>query len=376
MITGHGGNIYALAQRLGCAPADIIDMSSNVNPLGPMQGLTDALKANLDTITALPEVDAQTIVNQFAAHYDVNPGCVIAANGTTQLIHATPIALQSKRVLIVGPTYSDYADACAMFGVPHEFFLVDASRRFLLDISETARQCQGFDTVFICNPNNPTGSLIAAEDLKWLFAQAPQTMFVIDEAYLPFSDSEKHASVMGSEVPNVIVLHSMSKIFRIPGLRIGFLIGPPRVIDKFRHYQLPWTVNCLAHTAVNYLMTHGERVETFIDETRAFITLEKKRFEAGLSGVPGLTVFPTETSFFLMQLGGNLTATSVCEGLAQQRVLIRNCANFKGLNEQFVRVSLKTADCNQLVIDHLARIGQNAMGLDESHQPASRGNAV
>ncbi|MDZ7579502.1 MAG: threonine-phosphate decarboxylase [Deltaproteobacteria bacterium] len=368
MITGHGGNIYELARRLGCAPADIVDMSSNVNPLGPMAGLVRELETRLSVITALPEAGAEGIIGNFAEYYGVDSRCVAAGNGTTQLIHTLPVALNSRNVLIVGPTYADYADACRMFGVNHDSLLADETTRFRADIPAVAHKAKAFDTVFICNPNNPTGSLIPAADLIWLSSRLPATVFIIDESYMPFVGSEAADSVIARGLPNVIVLHSLSKIFRIPGLRIGFLVGPENITAHIGRYRLPWNVNSLAHVAVEYLMTQRERVGDFIRETRAFLVVEKRHLEVGLSKVPGMTVFPTETSFVLIKLPEAVGAESVCERLSRHKILIRNCANFVGLDDRFIRVSLKTRECNQMVIDHLIALCKPSFAL--SDQPA------
>lgn len=356
MISGHGGNIAALARHLGCAAADIIDMSSNVNPLGPMPGLLRQLEKNLSAITALPEVGADGVIGKFAEFYRVDVCRVLAGNGTTQLIYTVPLALGSRNALIVGPTYADYADACEMFGVKYDFFLTNEGTGFRADVRTLADKAQGCDTVFICNPNNPTGSLLRATELEWLFRRLPDTVFIIDESYMPFVATEGTDSVLARGFTNVVVLHSLSKIFRIPGLRIGFLVAPDNLTARFRRYRLPWAVNSLALAAVDYVITHSDRVTTFIEETRVFLAAERKHFDAGLSRVPDLTAFPTATSFILLKLPENLTAESVCGSLARRKILIRNCANFIGLGSGFIRVSLKTRACNQMVIDHLVEL--------------------
>jgi len=114
MIIGHGGNIYQIASKLGCAPSEIIDMSSNLNPVGTMPGLINFLRDSLTEITTLPEADSAGAVTAFADRCSVDSELVIAGNGTTQFIYSIPIALGTKKALILGPTYADYADACKM----------------------------------------------------------------------------------------------------------------------------------------------------------------------------------------------------------------------------------------------------------------------
>ena len=111
MLIGHGGNIFDLAQELRCDPFDIVDMSSNINPLGPLPGLVGFLKENLTAITALPQVDARNTAQVFATRNLLDLAQVIAGNGTTQFIYTMPPALDTRRALILGPTYADYADA-------------------------------------------------------------------------------------------------------------------------------------------------------------------------------------------------------------------------------------------------------------------------
>lgn len=354
MIQGHGGNIYDVARRLGCKPFEIIDMSSNVNPLGPPPGLKKHLKENLDSITALPEVDAKDIANKFAHRYDIDSESVISGNGTTQFIYAIPQVLGTRKALILGPTYSDYADACTMHKVELDYATTEELNLFRIDINSLKKNIQGFDTVFICNPNNPTGALISSEEIIILCRSFRDTNFIIDESYLSFVEDGDKESMMGSDLSNLIVLNSMSKIFRVPGLRVGFLIAPKGIINKFKRYMLPWNVNSLAQAAVSYLMTQRDEIDNFIEKTREFIKSERKNLAEKLEDTGRIKVFPSTTVFFLAKLSDNLTSDKVCEDLQQEKILLRNCSNFKGLSGQFIRISLKKSEINKMAADKLA----------------------
>ncbi|NJL60267.1 MAG: aminotransferase class I/II-fold pyridoxal phosphate-dependent enzyme [Desulfobacteraceae bacterium] len=262
------GNIYALAKRLECQPSDIIDMSSNVNPLGPPPGLAEFLTDNLDAIVALPEADAHSAIFAFAQRYGLDPECVVAGNGTTQLIYAIPKAIGSRNVVIVAPTYSDYADACKMHDIPYRYSLLTDSRNFEPDFDTLEQDIRDADTVFICNPNNPTGVLMASNQLEAFCKAFPDKTFIIDESYLPFvADAEQH-SFLGRDIGNVIVLHSMSKIFRVPGLRIGFASASPAITRKLIRYTLPWSLNSLAQAAVVWLMTRVSEIDEFVGKIK------------------------------------------------------------------------------------------------------------
>lgn len=353
MLDGHGGNIYDMAQRLGCAPLEIIDMSSNVNPLGPPPNLLNFLIEKINAVSALPEVGAKKAVYAFSERYGVDPGSVLAGNGTTQFIYSLPQALETTNALIFGPTYADYADACKMHNISYKYSMAKEATGFKPDMDQIKKDIKEADTVFICNPNNPTGVLIPAQELSLLCKSHPETSFVIDESYLPFVNHGDKETMINSGLSNVILLNSMSKIFRIPGLRIGFILSSEKTIKKLMRYALPWSVNSLAQAAVVYLMEHKSETDAFIDNTREFIEAEKKRFSDKLENASLIKLFPSTTSFMLARLSGNHRADEICAALSHDRILIRNCANFKGLSDRFIRISLKTQEINTMVAERI-----------------------
>lgn len=359
MIIGHGGNVYDMAAKFGCAPSEIIDMSSNVNPLGPPAGLEAFLKENISAITALPEVDSGKITASFSQRYEINTELVLAGNGTTQFIYSIPAALGTKKACILAPTYADYADACIMHNADYDYITADESLSFKPDMEKIKTRIKKYDTVFICNPNNPTGVLIPADELKSLCRDNLCTYFVIDESYLPFVVNGEKQSLLKSGLPNVIILNSMSKIFRVPGLRIGFLASSKKIITKIMRYTLPWSVNSLAQAAVIYLMDKKNEIDSFVEETRIFLEAEKKILTEKFKNILEIKFFPSTTSFLLASLLNRQTADHVYNSLANDRILIRNCSNFHGLSDRFVRVSLKTSKTNRMLAEKLLNIVGN-----------------
>ncbi|MBI9089808.1 MAG: pyridoxal phosphate-dependent class II aminotransferase [Desulfobacterium sp.] len=349
MITGHGGNVNALAERLGCSIDDIIDMSSNLNPLGPPPGLEAFLAENMGKIRSLPQADAREMVNAFSRRYDVDGNRVMAGNGTTWFLYTLPLALKTRKMLILGPTYSDYRDGCVMHGVAYDYVLSTADTLFAPDLDSVSQKLAtgSFDTMVICNPNNPTGAMVEKEAILALVREYPHIRFVVDESYLPFVDHAEAISLVGEDrFPNLMVLSSMSKIFRIPGLRTGFLCADPSVIEGFMHYYQPWSVNALAQAAVIHLLDNKRDTEAFTLETRRFTATEKERFKLSLADCPGLRLFPSHAYFLLAGLDPSIPAGELCQRMGDGRILIRDCTNFDGLSNQFVRFSLKTREIN------------------------------
>ncbi|MBI9085122.1 MAG: threonine-phosphate decarboxylase [Desulfobacterales bacterium] len=354
MIQGHGGDTYRLAKRLDCPVAEIVDMSSNVNPLGPPPGLMAFLAENADCILNLPEADAETAASAFADQNSMDPGQVVAGNGTTELIYLMPRAFGIKSALIVGPTYADYADACRMAGTRFEYWHATSDQGFKPRIDLIGRSVHGHDAVFICNPNNPTGTLMPREALEGLCRANPETVFVVDESYLPFAGDFQSAGMAACGLTNVVVLNSMSKIFRVPGLRIGFAAGSAELMGRCRRLTLPWSQNALAQAAAVYLMEHAEIMGDFIEQSRVFINREREGLIQALNRIDAIEVFDSCTSFILCRIRRGPMAAELWDHLARKRTLIRDCTNFYGLDETYFRISLKLTEDNRRVAEALA----------------------
>ncbi|MDY6830529.1 MAG: threonine-phosphate decarboxylase [Thermodesulfobacteriota bacterium] len=352
----HGGNIFQLARRLGCDPSDILDMSSNVNPLGPPPGLVECLQAQMAAVVSLPDPDTGGICWRFADRHGVAPDHVVAGNGTTQLIDTLPRALGFGRALVLGPAYADYAQACAMHNVACDFLLAEEENGFQHDPETVIQKIHSAkpDAVFICNPNNPTGGLMNRRVILDLCHKHPAVLFVIDESYLPFvRGAEALSLIHNAATDNLLVLNSMSKIFRVPGLRIGFAAGPARLIEAVARHIPSWSVNTLAQAAVEWILGHKSEVDRFIDDAVTLVEKERSFLAARLAASGVVNLFPSVTSFLLGVLSPGFTSAGVCDALAQDRILIRDCANFEGLSDRHIRISVKTREHNSLLVDRL-----------------------
>jgi len=346
MIIGHGGNTAALAQELGCSAKDIIDMSANLNPLGPPERIKTVIQRNLSAIHALPEPDARSMASGFARYHGIDPDTVIAGSGTTWFIYTLPKALDAKKVVILGPTYADYADACAMHGIAPGFCMAREAQGFLPDLKSLSDMAARADLVFICNPNNPTGVLVEKEFITTLARRHPDVCFVVDESYLPFVERAGDISLIpDTSYDNLLVLSSMSKIFTIPGLRTGFLSGAKHLVDRIMQYYQPWSVNALAQVVITDIFDHPEQIAPFYEKTRACIAAEKQHFLDAVSDLKGLVPVSGHTCFILANLLCH-TAADVCRQVGTDRILIRDCSNFKGLGHRYVRFSLKDRKTN------------------------------
>lgn len=355
MIHGHGGNVFVLARKLRCRPEDLTDMSSNLNPLGIMPGLLEHLQRHLSRIQVLPEVDGAGACAGLAAMLDLDPACILAGAGSTQFIYSACRALASRRVLIVVPAYADYADACRQNRLEPHFFHTRAEELFRLDCAALERMLPGYDTLFLCTPNNPDGQLHALDALAALARRHPHVRCIIDTSYLPFAQPRLRGSLAALQADNLLILWSGSKIFAIPGLRSGFLIAHPDLVARFRQLAQPWSLSSLAQEAMLYLSADVEAVQRFVQQTFEYIQTERALLHRRLQD-SGLRLIPSATSFTLMQLPPHLEAKTVQEALQGRRILIRDCSNFHGLDTSFIRVALKDRGSNQRLAEALLEL--------------------
>lgn len=349
MLEGHGGNIAEIARQHGIDANRIIDFSSNVNPLGYPDGLEEYLTVNLLSIRRFPEITSERLRSGLAGLHHCEVEEVIVGNGSTEIIFLIPRAFRVKNALIVAPTYADYADAVKYAGGKIDFYFTEESDGFEPDPDELEKRIPKHDLVFICNPNNPTGGFLAEEVTQRLVKEFPEVLFVIDATYAPFVNG----LMSSARVPlNVIELHSFTKIFGVPGLRLGYAISSQAHIDRLLAFKEPWTVNSLAQRAGEFLFEQREWVE----QSCRTIAEEKSYFKKRVNSIRNIEIFDSSTHFFLIKiLTSEINSSDLKKQLLQEHLLIRDCSNFVGLSDHFFRVAVQTREKNQMLLHALAQ---------------------
>ncbi len=346
MLQGHGGAVRLWAQKWGLDPQKITDHSSNVSPLPPPEGLYDLLRAHLHQIEGLPEVDSASLREHLAAKWGLSPEQILPSSGTTEWIFALPRILRPQRVLILGPTYADYADAVQAVGAKIDYFLTQAREDFEVDLEAFKQEIPGHELVFLCNPNNPTGGLIPSEDLWRLITRFPEVIFVVDESYLDFVVDKTGSLVARRPFPdNLVVLRSFSKIYRIPGLRLGYVVASSRLAILLWREYLPWSVNSLAQVAGRWLLDQEE----YIKRVQALVQQERARLIPRLASLPGVQVFAGKVHFFLLRF--SFSAQGIWETLLRRHHLLTRWAeNFVGLDARYLRIALRSPEENNRLL--------------------------
>ena len=331
MIYGHGDDTYKYKEIR-------INFSSNIYNRFDHENLFLHLADRLDDVLSYPEPAPLTLETDLSKKLGLAPEEVMVTNGATEAIYLIAQTFRRSKSAILQPTFSEYADACVL----HEHELTNI---YTLDTLSPDTQM-----LWLCSPNNPTGAVIEKESLLKFIRKNREVIFVIDASYAPFTKKAVPAPRELAEYPNVLMLHSMSKQYSVPGLRLGYVTGGETLLAQVRRRRMPWSAGQVAVNAGRYLLMHSDEYTPPVDA----LTDERERMADALRSLGVVEVWPSDTHMLLCKLRfGN--ASSLKEYLALEHgLLIRDASNFSGLDSSFFRIAVQTPDEDDILIRRIA----------------------
>lgn len=356
----HGGNVYAASRDLGRGVRHFIDFSASINPLGPSPQVWRAITEARRLITHYPDPDCWELRQALAKCWQRQPEEIAVGNGSTELIDVLPRALKIRHLLIVQPTFSEYERSMARAGGRVTAVYAKARERYAQPIEDLCHQLETrrrnsdpIDGVLLCNPNSPTGQACTVDDLLRLadIVQRQKIWFIIDEAFADYC-SDRSLLPSASSWSRLVVLRSLTKFYALPGLRVGYAVSNPAVIEAFRRLMPPWSVNVMgqmaALAAVNDL--------AYARRSIRFMARERERFGRMLAALPDCSVMPTYANYFFVELPRGWHAGEVSAQLRGEGLLIRDCSNVPGANSRSIRLAVRSQDENDCLIHALSRL--------------------
>lgn len=342
MTTVHGDLRQAELRTLGLRPGDVLDFSSNVNPLGTSPRVREAAAAA--GLESYPDRDCLALREALAGRLGVTVESLLVGNGSTELIHllARSRLQPDRRCLVFAPTFGEYEAAAVATGAEVHRVEAAAQDDFRWRLDEAVRTTAELrpDLVFLCNPNNPTGVALEPEAVEQLGeAVGPEGLLVLDDAYMPFADTPWDPSPLLGR-GNVAILRSMAKAHALAGARVGYLVARPAVIENARRLQHPWSVNAIAQAAGLAALGDDDHVAA----ARAVIREGKVSLRSGLEGL-GLAVLPSEANFLLVRVRD---AARVRGALLRRGMAVRDCSSF-GLPGNLRIAVRRPEECERLV---------------------------
>ncbi len=343
----HGGRVYEVACRWGIDPDKVLDFSANINPLGPSQVVLSAIQNAFTPVSLRTYPDARAFVCAIASKDRLMPDEIVVGSGVTSLIFAVAHAVLPKRVLILEPAFGEYARACTAVNAEVTPWLLNEESGFTPDFASLERfvkerQC---DLVILNSPHNPTGNIYPRNALLSLIdvAETHDTVVLLDEAFIDYGSQEGLLSLVPTK-PHLIVLRSLTKFYAIPGLRIGYAVCNATLAATVRRQLDPWSVSTIALEAGQAAL--GD--DHFVAESLRVNVCARHEFAAALRGV-GLHVFPSAANFLLAKLP-KASGEALQHWLEPERILIRRCESFYGLDDRFVRMAVRTSDDNMRLV--------------------------
>ena len=314
----HGSDLEKIEKVYGIRKEDIISFSANVNPLGVSFRLRETLTKHIDSITSYPDRE-YTSLRQCIANYvhtDVNN--IVVGNGSTELISLFIQITHPKKALIIGPTYSEYE----------------------------------YDLLILCNPNNPTSSVIKRRQMREIldFCKRKSITVLVDETYVEFTESsdEVTAIPLTEYYNNIIILRGISKFFAAPGLRLGYAVcGNHDLLKEINQKKNPWTINSLAAIAGEIMFTD----EKYIAETKKLISTERKRVCEALDRNPNFKTFHAHANFVLVKiLNEDITSSDIFDAAIRKNLMIRDCSTFPFLSNKYFRLCFMLPEQNDALL--------------------------
>lgn len=348
-----GRSITEIAEEYKLDKSEIIKLGSNENPLGPSTHALEAIKKQLPTISQYPESGLEDLKIAIANYSKVSPNqVIIGGDGADEIIEVLGKTFMDSgcEFIVPLPSYMYYEFTLQSHGAVPVYAKWDVEKNQLdvqsvLDaISEKTR------LVFLCTPNNPTGGLIGKKDIKTI-AEATEALVVVDEAYFEFALVDNVDLL--NDYKNLFIMRTFSKVLGLAGMRIGYGLSNPEIIEYMHRVKPVFSLVKLAHVAA--LATLQD--EEYIKKSQQYSIESRDFLYEQMSNITKLKVFESKANYILVDVRKTgMTSTEIAQKLLEKGVIVRDCKSFKGLDEYWIRVSVGTLEEDARFIDILKEL--------------------
>lgn len=355
MTIHHGGNIQEVADKLHISQKEVLDFSANINPLGFPSELWNVLANSMGMLENYPDPHYTALRQTLADHYEVDREDIFVGNGGTEILDEAIRALDASDALVLAPTFGEYERMFTRIKTRvHHFRLVPADN-FHVDIEKMIEELKAhkeITAICLTNPNNPTGTVIPVKDMRKLvdFCNEHHRYLIVDEAFMDLTIDDHQSFIPElTAKDNVIIARSATKLFSIPGLRLGYGITKNQKLLQAISKQIEtWSVNAIADQFGQQMFT----AKNYLQQTRQWLTTTQPQMMAALKQIPQLTVYPSETNFILFKCD-----EEKLRGLLLPfGIMIRQCDDYVGLGPNYYRVAVKLPKENKLLITGLTKL--------------------
>lgn len=351
----HGGDVYTHGFMEG---REIIDFSSNINPLGVPKSFIEHLNEGLESLVRYPDINYRRLKNSLSNYLNIKEDKILLGNGAAELLDLSISLLKSATLLV--PSFAEYELSAKKHNVSLNYIYFkeeklkeEKSHRFYVDYDEVLESLKNTEGIIIANPNNPNGSIIDKDKFKNIldYAEVHDKIIIIDEAFIEFTGNKTHSLCSFVDEYNCIfIVRALTKFFGMPGIRLGYAVtSNVEFKNKILEKQNPWNINSFAEVAGTYVLWDNE----YIEKSLIWVQSEKSYMDKALKDVDFIEkVYITYGNFVLVKLKG-LTAEELYEKMLKNDILIRRADNYKGLDNHYVRFAVKDRENNEILINTL-----------------------
>ncbi len=353
----HGG-IYSTMNFLKVK----IDFSSNINPLGISRYVLKEIKKNIKQISNVYPDPNCTLLKESIAEYiqhGIDQNWITIGNGATELIHNFVRCTASKNSVIPSPTFCEYELASKRCRMKIDYIPLSKKLQIEPDLIIEKVKKNSNSLIFLCNPNNPTG-LVNTEVIEKILSSInnSKTTLLVDESFIDFLKEVEKKSMISKikEFDNLAILRSMTKSYGLAGLRLGYLIANPKLIQQLKSYQISWNVNGIAQIAGIAALNDQEHIcktKKTIQKERDYMYSKINKKESYANALR------SEVNFFLIKLR-NVNSTIYQKVMLNfHGIFVRDCSTFTGMSNDFIRVAVRTRKDNILLLKAIYDIDNN-----------------
>lgn len=336
----HGANPHRLYEQAGHKQAsEVIDFSENVHPFGPPAFLKEQWADFYDLLSSYPDPLAEPFRSAAADYHGVEKEQLAAGNGAAEIFTWLAKRYRGKRVALVEPAFSEYRSTLKSENTHIMEINLKPENAWQLEVEDVKEQLAQCDALYVCNPHNPTGRLLDLEELEEIAALCTgKCELVIDEAFIDFIGEHASFIPLLKQYPHVIIVRSMTKMYALAGLRLGYVIAEPNVIRELTGAAAHWNVNGLAAAAGARCFSESAYREKVI----AAAANERMKMEAFL-GAAGCKFVPSAANFLCFQLPDPERSESFFRAMLEAGIVLRHTYSFKGMGGKWFRIGMKSA---------------------------------
>lgn len=335
----------------------ITDFSTNVNPLINHEISKQTYMNSINHVPLYPDSNSTNLKREIVVYFDniITTENLIVGAGSMEIISIfCDIFIETgDEVIITQPTFSEYEWAVKKKGGNIVNIYRKPNNDFRIECKSILNQINSkTKAIFICNPNNPNGLLDNLSDIQKIINETSKhdVLVLLDEAFIEFTGEDNSFIKKISDFDNLLICRGFSKYFGLTGLRVGYGVSTPEIINVISKGQNLWSINCIGQM----LAQESLKSKRFIENSYFFFKKERQFLIEELRRISGLRIFPTDTNYILINSENiGIKSSEIKKFMLEKNILVRDCSNYEGLDDYYIRIAIKTRKLNLKLLQNL-----------------------